>query len=220
MGRHALDPNLSLLARRLDEVELPAYDSLITRTTFKNCYLLPNMKTWVVRLFLGGANRCLGFTSDQEKAMKFADLALNHFWKYRQRGARPPVDADLNTDCDWVRLAIESSPEALELLHDLEAHLIETGAILTSEQLAFARLQRQNVKKLGRSNRGENIQMHGETQALVAGVTKKIEELCKQIELLAATIEGLRQNQATANQVLANLAARAVAADSKKEAAA
>jgi hypothetical protein len=105
--------------------------------------MLPDYRTWAVRLYLGGAQRTLGLmagTGDGfSRLLRFADMAKMHFWKYGVRTAHVPGDMELNFSAERANEDLKCEVHALGLLHDIENHLIDTKALLPPTERELAR---------------------------------------------------------------------------------
>jgi hypothetical protein len=80
-------------------------------------------------MFLAGEQRVLGETHDVEHAVRFADMALVYFAKYRVRRSRPVVDSDLNFSVAKANRDLEQVPSAKQILVALETGLQARGLL-------------------------------------------------------------------------------------------
>lgn len=99
---------------------------------FRNCYFNLQTKTWVVTLFLSGAQRRIGFFEDGYHASRFANMAIYHFWKYRKSG-RACFDSDLIYGVDQAKADLDFYKNCSGLLCSIEGHLIATDVLRTGE---------------------------------------------------------------------------------------
>jgi hypothetical protein len=84
---------------------------------------------WQVKLYVGGEQRIVGETFDCLRAVRFADMALVFFAKYRKRRARPMLDSDLNFSVATANRDLSSVPKAAQILVSLETELLAKGLI-------------------------------------------------------------------------------------------
>jgi hypothetical protein len=158
-GRRSADPAMSFLAKRLrtltwlhplaeSEKALHIERRKVNRTL--RVSLLPDFKTWIVRFYIGGAQRVFGLTPDSESACRFADLVRTVLWKYRTRGIGDPPENDLNFSPLRVTVDLRRETHATELLTEMEEHLLSIKAILTPEEQQQKLTER---KEAGRCNR-------------------------------------------------------------------
>lgn len=143
-GRFAADPELNVLAKRLEDViwENPlSEDELLMvqrnltdpEAPRRHVTMLPDFRTWAVRLYLGGAQRTIGYVrKDPATALRFADMAMFYFWKYRIRGAAEPTNMALNFSVERAQRDMDNEPEALYLLQEVEKYLLSIGALKDS----------------------------------------------------------------------------------------
>jgi hypothetical protein len=171
-ARHAKDPALNTLANQLDlvvwQTELTAdekavCDHLIRDHTASRRLLcpLPDYRTWAVRMYLGGAQRTMGLAkTNLHGAIRFADMASMHFWKYRIRGACEPGDERLNLSAERAKADLLFEPNALELLTKIEKYLVSLGVLVTAKEMERRRLEdKESFAKL-RTVRGELLQLN------------------------------------------------------------
>jgi hypothetical protein len=144
-NKYSKDPELSLLANQvrhivwqnpLDETEtievMERFCEVAGETNRpRNVYPLPGARSWCVRIYLGGDTHTLaiGGTDDLPTLARFADMALEHFWRYKVRGCRPPHDCDLNIRRAQVENDMANEPQALAILQEMEKYLLDTGAL-------------------------------------------------------------------------------------------
>lgn len=92
-----------------------------------NCYTAWNW-TFQVRLFIGGAQRVFATVTRAElpKALRYADALLFHFWKYRKRSGKPPIDSKFNFGLESARNDASALAVVLRQLEDymLEQHIL------------------------------------------------------------------------------------------------
>lgn len=132
MGRQAKDTTLYALACKLKQPDLFTQFSALSdeaEDTWKsgelrNVYLMKDAKTFAVKLFIGNAQRIVGYTINLADACRFADMARWHFAKYRTRDRREPTEVDLNFPVQQVKNDLEHEPKALALLKEIELYLI------------------------------------------------------------------------------------------------
>jgi hypothetical protein len=128
---------MNITARLLDSITAwPQDDELANRCksmgqtgkSFRNCYLGLGY-IWQVKMYLGGEQRIIGETFDCLRAVRFADMALLYFAKYRKRRARPTVDSDLNFGVASATRDTDAVPQAKQILVSLELQLLAKGLI-------------------------------------------------------------------------------------------
>ena len=143
MNRNAKDPDLNVLANELRtlawvnplswEEEKLLTDCAMTTVgrVRRHVTLLPGYRDVAVRLHLAQAQRTLGIASIDQlpQALRFADMAMMVFWKYRWRGAAPPTTLQLNRMIKDVEEDMQVEVNALDLLRRIEKYLLEAGII-------------------------------------------------------------------------------------------
>jgi hypothetical protein len=102
--------------------------------SFRNCYLGLGF-IWQVKMYLGGEQRIVGETFHCFRAVRFADMALLHFAKYRKRRARATVDSDLNFSVASAQRDLDAVPAAKQILVSLETGLQARGLLPTDPAL-------------------------------------------------------------------------------------
>jgi len=131
---------MNATARLLDSItEWPQDPDLETRLkqishsgkTIHNCYCGFG-GIWQVKLFIGGEQRIIGETFNVLRAVRFADMALVYFAKYRTRRKRPIVDSDLNFSLRSALRDLDAVPQAKQILVSLEQALSLRGLISDS----------------------------------------------------------------------------------------
>ena len=99
----------------------------------KNCYRIypagDVRAYYAVRLGLGSRQWELGRHHNRSIAVRFADMAIVYFWKYRPSRLLPPTDADVNITVEQAYQDIANIPEARELLELWAKGLEEKGVI-------------------------------------------------------------------------------------------
>lgn len=149
--RTTADPILNQLARRLIDVrwqfDLTADEENacleIERSSMSPKRLIALMrdyKTWVIRMYLAGAQRTFGYYNNSESgnlfaAFRYADMIRMYFWRYKHRDAYEPGDGQLNISAERANLDLVHETEVVQIIKDIEAHLQSTGAIQTPAQL-------------------------------------------------------------------------------------
>jgi len=182
MSRIAKDPALSALAVELKTTKFsdaPDLEEVIRERfvelarghgeyPFRLVYQMPDFKTWVVRLYLGGAVRTIGFSARLTDACRYADMAALRFWKYRVRGASEPVDANLNFDVAQAKYDSTEEIEAAYLLDRIENYLLSSGALGDPKQ---SEIDRQRNRKARDARRTVRHDLH----ALIDGLNEKLD---------------------------------------------
>lgn len=113
------DPQLLELANALQHVDFgvdPSDRFTMYDHPMRNVTMFPNRPLFRVRFYLKGANRTIGITPCGVSAMRFADMARVHFWRFRQRDVRPPTDADMNYSVDLAKSDLSHNAPAVGLL--------------------------------------------------------------------------------------------------------
>lgn len=130
------DPILTKLSRELETVafHLATHQShsdalaLKSATSFKLCY--PGVSGgWVVKLYIGGSQRVIGWCSNCAQAARFADMAVWRFWRFRRNTNRAPINSDFNLGMDAAKFESESESTASKLLDSIENHFRTTGQL-------------------------------------------------------------------------------------------
>jgi len=205
-SRKAADPDLNLIARRLLDIqwqtELDDHEKIECRDRSTNNDLprhllspMPDLRTWSVRMFMGGAQRVLGYVKgpDLTTGLRFADMAKMYFWKYKVRGAHEPGNLELNLSVDRVRQDLDNEPGAVGLLKEIEAYLLGIGAINTSEDKERLRREERDKRRKERTVSGllgtlnTNWMLHiQEMEATIAAQTKEIAALSGKLDQVLA----------------------------------
>lgn len=160
MPKYTKDPGLNLLANELknlswvdplDDSEMNVVHTLITDRDARRRRVvpLPTFVHWAVRLYLGGEQRTLGIVHNKDvaAAFRFADMAQRFFWKYRVRGCAPPSEGDLNFSTARLDHDMVHECEALNLLRQMEEHLLRVGALKDTETRALEARKRKSERK-------------------------------------------------------------------------
>lgn len=95
---------------------------------YKNCYRGFG-GVWQVKMFIGGEQRVVGESFNALRAVRFADMALLHFAKYRVRRNRPVIDSDLNFSLLTAKRDTAEVPAATAMLKAWEDSLLKSGLI-------------------------------------------------------------------------------------------
>jgi hypothetical protein len=166
------DPELNQLARELKHLEWvdplsndeeqyaqgatgQLYDqsakSGVAQSKRRLVHPLPGLGGWTVRLYLGGGQRTLGIVDhdDISRALRYADMALMHFWKYKLRGAAPPNKFSVNFDMRRLETDMANEEHALDLLRRQEQHLLSIGVLKTSEERGADEKTRRQAMRRG-----------------------------------------------------------------------
>jgi len=189
MSRSARDPALSQLAVELKTTKFsdaPDLEDLVHERfvelarsqgeyPFRLVYRMPDFKTWVIRLYLGGAVRVIGYSARLCDACRYADMAALRFWKYRVRGASEPVDANLNFDLAQATHDSVEETDAIWLLDRIENYLQSSG-ILGDPKLA--EIDRQKNRKARDARRTVRSDFH----ALIGQLRDKLEVLDERLK--------------------------------------
>ena len=208
MNRNAKDPVLNELAAKFkdilwnspltaDEEDTARYLHSDKEARRRLVYPLPNLIHWSARMYLGGMQRTLAVAHGNELAnlFRFADMAQEHFWKYRVRGACPPADRDLNYDRARVESDMANEPHAVALLQAMEKHFLDAGILKSSE----TRHAEERAKRAIRVNIRTEVQiLKEEMNEKWTALTSLVEQQSKRIEDLAnlqsAQIKSLEQS--------------------------
>lgn len=132
------DPILTQISRKLRDIDFEpdsilddAADSL---EVMHGVQLFPvNKKNpgapreYAVVLHVAGKQRIVGKTRWRAAACRFADLARLKFYRYRQRGAVPPTDDELNFSVAQATSDLQFETSAVALLDEIEAHFRGKG---------------------------------------------------------------------------------------------
>lgn len=143
MGRKAADPNLYKLATKLKEPgTFHQYSALKDEAEdlwkdneLRNVFLMRDSKTFAVKMFLGNAQRIIGYSTNLADACRFADLARWRFAQYRLRDQREPTESDLNFPIQQVKNDLAQEPKANALLSEIENYLISLDVFHTGVRL-------------------------------------------------------------------------------------
>lgn len=194
MSRYAKDPELNTLANELKSLPFTAAPDLESDAReryeilareqgdypFRLVYQMPNVRTWVVRLYLGGAIRTIGYTDNLTNACRFADMAALRFWKYRIRGACEPLDANLNFGVLQAKYDSLHETDALLLLDKIETYL-RTNYLGDPKQIAKDR-------EAGKYARDSRRTVRHDFHELIGQLSDKLDQLEKKIDKLAGPI--------------------------------
>jgi hypothetical protein len=95
----------------------------------KNCYLATGFR-FQVKIYFGGAQHAIGSTSRRfaYKALRFADMAILYFWKYRKT-KRKPIDDDFNYSLASAESDCTNIPQAVSMLSGFEQGLDARGLL-------------------------------------------------------------------------------------------
>ena len=210
IARSAADPELNLLARglrdlvwltTLDQDELNEAQEMGANVDARrrHVYPLPDYKSWAVRTYLGGANRTIGVykpyprASEIWPALRFADMAAMYFWQHKVRGAHEPSDMELNFSVDRAKTDLEMEDHAVALLRRIEAHLVEIGAIVSSEEMQHQRTMRKELWRKQRTVSNTVLEvcevLETAMQRLEKGLSGQMEANTKEIARLNSVIE-------------------------------
>jgi hypothetical protein len=137
MGRQAKDSTLHALACKLKTPGIfTQYSALNDEANdiwhagdLRNLQLMKDGKTFAVKLFIGDAQRIIGYSIILADACRFADLARWHFAKYRMRDRREPTESDLNFPIQQVKNDLEHEPKAMALILEIEKYLISIDVL-------------------------------------------------------------------------------------------
>ena len=220
--RYAKDPDLNLIAHRLtnatwhtelDEGEKQAAHALQMdpNTSHHLVSPMPDMKTWAVRIYLGGAQRTVGLlkggpADDNSSAYRYADMVKMYFWKYRIRGACKPGDNQLNFSVERAEHDLANEPEVVAILQDIEKYLLDLGAIFSSEELEKRRRQLGELKSRQRTVSGAVLdsthvlqtQMQELGELVSGAVNKQAGEVARLHTLIAELMALLKKPVAVA----------------------
>jgi len=204
MRTYVADPQMNQIAKRLGTLKwqepLSADEQAQEHepaSTFRRVALLPDLKTWVVRIYLGGAQRTLGYTREASplSAMRFADMAMMYLWIYRVRGAHEPSDHELNFSTDRAKSDLLGEPEALQIIKDIEHYLLGTGAIATGED-------RQRHIQNQRDEKSRRRTVSGTILDMQAVWDHRLNEVRSEIDKLAGVLARIEASQSRVNDIL------------------
>lgn len=131
----AKDPILSALAKNLDNVtfstptnsdHLDGLKAIGQTKSFKLCYPWVS-GGWVVKLYIGGSQRILGKCTNCAQAVRFADMAIWRFWRFKRNTDRGPVPSDFNLGLTQAKFESENESSAKQLLDSIEVHCRAQG---------------------------------------------------------------------------------------------
>lgn len=180
MPKHSKDAGLQALANQLATLrwftELTVAErDIVIASPGKNVYCMPDGITRAIRVYLGGAVRTFGITRNPGNAFRFADLVLHRFWKYRQRGCKPPGPGELNLSTARLQADLANEKLAIELLDKIEQYLLANAALVEKSATA-ARPSRSRVAEL---------------TAALAQANGRIDELTKTIQYFRNRFDAL-----------------------------
>jgi hypothetical protein len=113
--------------------------------TYKNCYWgFGNI--FQVKMFIGGQQRVLGESFTAQHAVRFADMALVYFSKYRRR-SRAIADDDVNFTLETAKHDLLVMTDAKAILVEMEEKLIKGGLIAETSRDLKDRRTPQQVRK-------------------------------------------------------------------------
>lgn len=132
------DPTLTVISRKLRDLDFESDSTLDfaaeSITTLRNVNQFPANKKkpgaprdYVVVLFVAQKLRVIGRTHWKAAACRFADMAKMRFYKFKQRGAVEPTDADLNFSVAQAKSDLQFETSAVALLDEIEAHFRDKG---------------------------------------------------------------------------------------------
>ncbi len=201
-GRHAVDPTLNQIAWRLNTVRwatpLDADEESLAHSVNTDMAaprrllaMMPDYKTWAIRMYLGGAQRILGFFKgpDIANGLRFADMVKVYFWKYRHRGPHEPADHELNYSVERAKADLTDELEAIQLIHDIEAHLQEIGALLTPQQAEQLRNEQKASRPLRRTVSNLMVEMNEHWMLRVQGFEQQITKLTAEVARVNTLLE-------------------------------
>lgn len=175
----ARTPELIGLARRVSEIQfihpLNEFEAAFCReietcltSKRRNVVLMPDAKTWAIRLCVGGTNHTLGLAqTNLENLIRFADMAIAYFWQYRTRCKYLEAeDNNLNISKERAQADLKNEPHAMERLKAIEAILRQEGYIRPEAEIAA--LKARGRKEPDRRTVGHSVLRLGE------GLSKEI----------------------------------------------
>jgi len=183
MARTPNDPTLNELANELRETQfLDSLHEFADRSDtplneLRRVYSMPNGKTWAVRMFLGGQNRCIGYTDDINAACRFADMAAWRFWKYRTRGARPPTDGELNFSAEVAKSDCFNETNASYLISRIESHLRNNGTLPEYKELEAEREANRKKRDARRTVRNDMAMFFDDVHKMLKSIDARLEGL-------------------------------------------
>lgn len=209
MSRYAKDPDLTAIAKQVDQLKFSSQlnddqEALVgligtLNRPGRRIGLLPGLRTWTARFYVGGAIRTVAISTNVEMVVRFADAFQMYFWKYRIRGAKPPLDCDLNLDAEQAKHDV-SDPAVVFVLEQIEAHLLKLGAIHDSATLEEARAHDRLTKRNRKSLRGDLLRLHDELiialEALDGKADGRMDRILQYLTRLESRIQMLEKQQA------------------------
>lgn len=160
---------------------------------------LPGCFAWHVRMYLAGEQRTLGITDHANAwaAFRFADMAQQHFWKYKVRCAHPPTESDLNLSPERMASDMASEPNAISLLRRIEEYLLKAGVLRTSEQRRKEKAEKRarergGLRTMGSINHMEVIERFDGMCELQGATNSSVSALVAQVQRLQADVNMLR----------------------------
>lgn len=185
MSRYAKDAELNAIAGRLrdahfddtGEIAGSIFDRHDQGERWRAVYSLPMVqRCFVVRLSVGGVQRSLGFSTNISHAVRFADMCIVRFWKYRMRGGPIATDADVNTTVESAQRDLVNEEEASLIITRLEQYLQGINALPIIEGVENIRTVRR------RAAHQDRLTMHGEILSALSGVQRSLGDLVAQLE--------------------------------------
>lgn len=156
--------------------------------------LLRDYKTWVIRMYIAGAQRTFGYYSQEETgnlypAFRYADMIKMYFWHYKRRDAYEPADGDLNISAERAKNDLIHEIEVVQIIKACEAHLQSTGAILSPkalEQQLQEKVARQRVGPTLKGSLTDMAEVHrlalAKVNTALAGITERFDRLERLIQ--------------------------------------
>lgn len=184
MARHPSDPVLNQIAADAGAFRFDGDPTIHGLTTSlwsgepkpQRITLLQDMRTFAVRLYLGGKNRTLVLTKDPETAYRWADVIAMHFWPYRIRAAYEPNHADLNYSPERAKADL-GNPGAQALLKLMHERLVFMCVLLAPEKLEAARQEDRKSRDQKRTRGYERYQMHEQLRESIAALDHKLDAI-------------------------------------------
>lgn len=137
MGRTAKYPKLTELAHKLAELGFPPAETIRVGSA-KNFFLMPDGKTYAVRLYLQKVLHTIGYTGEEESAARFADMALLHFYPWKVRRSVCPDPLQFNYTIAQAKKDFGYFAAASTLLSELEHYMVSVGLLVAREELGAA----------------------------------------------------------------------------------
>src|ERR1035437_4293816 len=209
--RTAADPVMNLIASRL---KVATWQFDLTTDEENVCLefehdpalpkrlitLMRDYKTWVIRVGIAGANRAVGYYSNAKSghlspAFRYADMVNMYFWKYKLRDAYEPADGDLNISAERAKNDLIHETEVVQIIKDIEAHLISIGAIVAPTEMTRQLLEKNKGRWAKPTLKGSMADAAEVLRVSLARMTEGLAALKEETRARFDRLEQLIQNQ-------------------------